>query len=126
VLTAIYPPQAPVEMEEALIVRLDTGEAMCHTSEDMKVRLIYPVADAADGAEPEAPVVLEFTLAVEHPAEETEEDSKAKKGKDDPPVKDLLAFTVPVDGGAVVGDTSVHIALNGQQFSDTGLKLSWK
>lgn len=126
VLTAIYPPQAPAEMEEALIVRLDTGEAMCHTSEDMKVRLIYPVVDAADGAEPEAPVVLEFSLAVEHPAEETEEDSKAKKGKDDPPVKDLLAFTVPVDGGAVAGDTSVHIALNGQQFSDTGLKLSWK
>jgi hypothetical protein len=126
VLTAVYPAAASPEMEEELIVRIDTGEEMCHTSENMKARLVYPVEDPAEGEEAAAPVVLEFDMAIEHPAEEAEEDAKAKKGKDDPPQKDLLAFTVPVDGGAIVGEASVHIALNGQQFADTGLKLVWK
>lgn len=125
VLAAVYPSTASPEMEEDLAVRIDPGEEMCHTSDCMRARLVWPAEEPAEGEEAAAPVTLDFAMAVEAPSEE-EEDDKKKGGKEDPPKKDLLAFTVPMDGGAPAGEASVFVALNGQQFADTGLKLVWK
>jgi len=115
VFSAINPNAAALAPEEPQRFVLERGEQAVHSNEEMRVRLVWKAATAEEGQDQAPDHVMEYSITIEPPAEDADEGTL-----------DTMSLTVPVESEAKEGECEVHVATNGQQFVDTGLKIAWK